>query len=156
MILVGPLQLRIFWDKCPQEPPVSSWLASRWAVTLHLDAFPPCAEPQPFVPWGPSQTRIPSTFCQSSGHRGVSVNSSPTKCFRSCFAGHCISNPCHMCQAAGNKGRCWWKSILHWQECQWLKTKYLYQKMLRFHSQVCGGVTRGQRLSQQLWDLAHT
>lgn len=39
--------------------------------------FPPCAEQQPFVPRGLSLSSSPSTFCQSSGHRGVSVNALP-------------------------------------------------------------------------------
>lgn len=61
------------------------------------------------------KTGSPSTSCQGPGHRGVSVNSSPTKCSCRCFVGCCISNPCQMRQATAYRAHCWCNFIFHWQ-----------------------------------------
>lgn len=104
------------YQKCPLEPPTPSRLPPRMGCYFARDYFRCVSSPcraTAFVPLGLSKTGSPSTSHQCPGHRGVSVNSSPTKCFRSCFAGHCISTPCQMCLATGNKACCWCKSISH-------------------------------------------
>lgn len=95
----GP-QLAPGYQKCALEPSVPSQLPLDGPL-LYTGPFQvlflSVQSNSHFFPRGLSKTGSPGASCQSPGHRGVSVNSSPTKCFRSCFTGHCISNPCQMC-----------------------------------------------------------
>lgn len=102
-------------QKCPPEPPVYAGLPAGGAVTLRgtiPGVLSPCAKP--FVPRGLSKPCSPSTSCQSPGHRGVSGNSCPNKCYCSCLAEGCTPNPCQMCWAVRSKAHRWCKSISRW------------------------------------------